>query len=222
MEELKKPKTIACVDCPKSTKSRNGYKCSVTGQIVNSITACDFKNSRPTAEGEDETDILGRCPYTACKGKISAQTISDLLSHIQTLTEDLAKAKHVRNVETKKRRKAELERDKLKAGMEYIDKHFTCPCDSQPRGCGDEPKELCGLKQIVIGYWQPPALQPKCKTCGGSGLKPIKYQSCGCVICSCEDEIQCQGCGAKHCDRHKDGLPNPESKPCPDCQNGGE
>lgn len=27
----------------------------------------------------------------------------------------------------------------------------------------------------------------------------LKNQPCGCVLCTCEDERQCQGCGAKHC-----------------------
>lgn len=31
-----------------------------------------------------------------------------------------------------------------------------------------------------------------------------KYQPCGCVICTCEDEKQCQGCGAKHCGNRTD------------------
>ena len=30
-----------------------------------------------------------------------------------------------------------------------------------------------------------------------------KHQPCGCIICTCEDEIQCQGCGAKHFDDEK-------------------
>jgi hypothetical protein len=32
-----------------------------------------------------------------------------------------------------------------------------------------------------------------------------KYQPCGCVVCTCEDEYQCQGCGAKHCGTHPVG-----------------
>lgn len=37
--------------------------------------------------------------------------------------------------------------------------------------------------------------------------KPVlaKYQPCGCVVCTCEDEYQCQGCGAKHCGTHPIG-----------------
>ena len=26
-----------------------------------------------------------------------------------------------------------------------------------------------------------------------------KHQPCGCVVCTCEDEIQCQGCGSRKC-----------------------
>lgn len=32
-----------------------------------------------------------------------------------------------------------------------------------------------------------------------------KYQPCGCVICTCEHETQCQGCGAKYCVTHRKG-----------------
>ncbi|GHH52982.1 hypothetical protein [[Pseudomonas] boreopolis] len=34
-----------------------------------------------------------------------------------------------------------------------------------------------------------------------------KHQPCGCVICTCEDEQQCQGCGAKHCGNRADHPP---------------
>ncbi len=37
-----------------------------------------------------------------------------------------------------------------------------------------------------------------------------KHQPCGCVICTCEHETQCQGCGAKNCGNHAVGdIPNP-------------
>jgi hypothetical protein len=29
--------------------------------------------------------------------------------------------------------------------------------------------------------------------------KPL---TCGCVVCTCEDEVRCQGCGAKYCEQH--------------------
>ena len=34
----------------------------------------------------------------------------------------------------------------------------------------------------------------------------VKYQPCGCVICTCEDEVQCHGCGARMCGT----VPHPE------------
>lgn len=50
-----------------------------------------------------------------------------------------------------------------------------------------------------------------------------KYQPCGCVVCTCEHETQCQGCGGHHCGTHPVGkLPNPvyqqpaEQQPAPD------
>ena len=30
-----------------------------------------------------------------------------------------------------------------------------------------------------------------------------RFRDCGCVWCDCENENQCQGCGAKMCDEHK-------------------
>ena len=32
-----------------------------------------------------------------------------------------------------------------------------------------------------------------------------KYQKCGCIVCTCEDDYQCQGCGAYHCGTHPVG-----------------
>ena len=31
---------------------------------------------------------------------------------------------------------------------------------------------------------------------------PNKNYPCGCTPCTCEDEAQCQGCGAKHCSNY--------------------
>lgn len=37
-----------------------------------------------------------------------------------------------------------------------------------------------------------------------------KHQPCGCVICDCEGQERCFGCGAKHCGTHPFGeIPNP-------------
>lgn len=30
-----------------------------------------------------------------------------------------------------------------------------------------------------------------------------KHQPCGCVLCTCEDNGRCLGCGAKFCDEHR-------------------
>ena len=32
-----------------------------------------------------------------------------------------------------------------------------------------------------------------------------KHQPCGCVLCTCEDEERCHGCGAKNCGTHEVG-----------------
>lgn len=39
----------------------------------------------------------------------------------------------------------------------------------------------------------------------GGGDILAKHQPCGCVLCTCEDEVQCQGCGAKNCGKHPTG-----------------
>ncbi|WP_299949110.1 hypothetical protein [uncultured Ruegeria sp.] len=37
-----------------------------------------------------------------------------------------------------------------------------------------------------------------------------RNQPCGCIVCHCEDDEQCQGCGAKSCGNHPVGeIPNP-------------
>src|ERR1035437_8009434 len=37
-----------------------------------------------------------------------------------------------------------------------------------------------------------------------------RNQPCGCIICNCEDDEKCSGCGAKHCGTHEVGkIPNP-------------
>lgn len=40
-----------------------------------------------------------------------------------------------------------------------------------------------------------------------------KHQPCGCVICTCEDERQCHGCGAKHCGNRVDHPPYVAQQP---------
>lgn len=33
-----------------------------------------------------------------------------------------------------------------------------------------------------------------------------RHQPCGCVVCSCENQVQCLGCGSKHCGTHELGV----------------
>lgn len=41
-----------------------------------------------------------------------------------------------------------------------------------------------------------------------------KHQPCGCIICTCESDEQCSGCGAKSCGNHPVGeVPNPVYEP---------
>jgi hypothetical protein len=37
-----------------------------------------------------------------------------------------------------------------------------------------------------------------------------RIQPCGCIVCECNDDERCHGCGAKHCGTHPVGkIPNP-------------
>ena len=55
----------------------------------------------------------------------------------------------------------------------------------------------------------------QCKVCEGTGKVDVKrylvrYQDCGCVICTCDNKKQCQGCGAECCGTHEVGeIPDP-------------
>lgn len=36
-----------------------------------------------------------------------------------------------------------------------------------------------------------------------------KHQPCGCIVCTCADDVRCHGCGARHCGTHPVGqIPN--------------
>jgi hypothetical protein len=42
------------------------------------------------------------------------------------------------------------------------------------------------------------------------GPKLARHQPCGCIVCHCDDPIQCHGCGAKNCGTHEPGeIPDP-------------
>lgn len=51
---------------------------------------------------------------------------------------------------------------------------------------------------------------------GASIAGPMaKHQACGCVLCTCQDDGQCHGCGAKHCGTHPVGqFSNPARESC--------
>ena len=57
----------------------------------------------------------------------------------------------------------------------------------------------CGVRALSEKFGvllsTPPALAPD------ERIVQLK-KSCGCVTCKCEDEVQCQGCGAKTCREH--------------------
>jgi len=51
----------------------------------------------------------------------------------------------------------------------------------------------------ALGYQHPPAAEGV-----QAGEVYLREQPCGCRMCVCEDEKQCQGCGAKHCGNRTD------------------
>jgi len=85
--------------------------------------------------------------------------------------------------------------------------------DKKPVRCVDIAP-LMGVLSILkaIAEYKKPAPD------GGKEERLLaKQQPCGCVICTCEDEIQCQGCGAKNCGTHPVGeIPNPVYATAPD------
>src|SRR5690606_19577178 len=48
-----------------------------------------------------------------------------------------------------------------------------------------------------------------------------KHQPCGCVLCTCEDEKQCQGCGAKFCGNRTDHPAYVKQQPAAVFRNDG-
>lgn len=45
---------------------------------------------------------------------------------------------------------------------------------------------------------------------GESNTQLARHQPCGCIVCYCENQVQCLGCGAEHCGTHDLGeIPNP-------------
>jgi hypothetical protein len=56
----------------------------------------------------------------------------------------------------------------------------------------------------------------KCRELLAIAEKPLlaRVQKCGCIVCKCDSEISCYGCGAKDCGNHALGqIPEPVYKP---------
>ncbi len=80
------------------------------------------------------------------------------------------------------------------SGQELICSECGMSFDSQL--CKGGHEDLC----TYIKRPRPPKAQPML----------TKHQPCRCVICTCEHETQCHGCGAKHCGTHPVGqIPEP-------------
>lgn len=92
--------------------------------------------------------------------------------------------------------------------------HRPCPEDIREGAPYDDPafESLCREHEI----WGT-AAAAQCAVFWEAGKRVAeqqpaltKYQPCGCVICTCEHETQCQGCGANHCGTHPVGqIPGP-------------
>ncbi len=108
--------------------------------------------------------------------------------------------------------------EKAKADLAYIDKQFTCPCDSQPSGCGDNPKDLCRLKKIVTGRWHP-VLTPELEEYK-KALEDLYNEQNGPPLIRREKHWQ-----AAYDKAGELLTPEPEPKkpiiPCPDCPKDG-
>ena len=66
----------------------------------------------------------------------------------------------------------------------------------------DPRKDVPDLKQERFHFHSRPA---------GRNNLLAKNQDCGCVICTCENDERCMGCGAKHCGTHPVGqIPRPK------------
>ncbi len=103
-------------------------------------------------------------------------------------------------------------------------------CFEFVKGFGSKPRWVCREchawktecdKGTAYGH------APKCRI--GKALannpKPeqprllARNQPCGCVVCICEDEDQCQGCGGKNCGTHGNSeIPNPVYEPKPETE----
>ena len=56
----------------------------------------------------------------------------------------------------------------------------------------------------------------KCRELLAIAEKPLlaRVQKCGCIVCKCDSETSCYGCGAKNCGNHALGqIPEPVYKP---------
>jgi len=74
-------------------------------------------------------------------------------------------------------------------------------------------------QEVYQAYENALELLNSAKPAEGGGDAQRKYE-CGCVSCICENEVQCQGCGAKACKDFKGAsceayLPAPPEKPEP-------
>ena len=114
---------------------------------------------------------------------------------------ELEDAKRQQEVATLRARIAELESDRrIAAVLERIAKAHGILDPHQLIGMAENDDE--NYAEILARHVEKHIAELE-------GPMLVKYQPCGCVICTCDDEVQCQGCGAKMCGTHPIGE-NPD------------
>ena len=85
------------------------------------------------------------------------------------------------------------DRDKWKAMTIRVCEH----CDAVVSGSLDRPCDACGHfggEHISIAF-----VKEREKNAAPDKPTYARVQPCGCVLCVCDDEDKCHGCGAKRC-----------------------
>jgi len=99
---------------------------------------------------------------------------------------------------------AELDRERERCGvLEREVRAWRDACDTWQA----QTQELLEVLSSAVLATDTSHALDAAKFVGGGAL--ARNQPCGCVVCQCEDDNQCQGCGAKHCGTHPVGeIPN--------------
>ena len=128
---------------------------------------------------------------------------------------DIAGCRHIRQrtkqmtdtdtVERVKKALAETLGDALDCTRTWDAWHYGTMSDGDFVQVADDDERLEELARAAIAVL-PPAVP-----------ELARHQPCGCIVCRCESDEQCSGCGAKNCGTHAVGeIPNPVYVTTPD------